>query len=66
MKDEPKEPVVKQANRPDLKNVMPEGVMFDRVGPTGWGRIRKLGNYKGNRSEANFADQDHKWSDPNE
>jgi hypothetical protein len=40
-------------NRPPIKP-RKAGILFHDTGSTGWGRIRKLGDYKGSRSEKNF------------
>jgi len=53
-----------KANRPDMKPRVPGDILFHDAGPTGWGRIRRLGDYKGTKSEANFADQHGKFFDP--
>ena len=54
-------------NRPDIKDDRPKGVLFSIEGPTGWGRIRQLGNYKGNKSERNFNHLNHKfWGEGDE
>ena len=45
--------VVRAQNRPDLIR-RDEGVLFHNTGPTGWGRRRDHGDYKGNRSEQNL------------
>ena len=51
----------KKKNRPDMRDLIPKGVMFSAEGSTGWGRKRDLGGYKGTRSEHNFADQHDKF-----
>jgi hypothetical protein len=55
--------VVRAGNRPDL---IPrdKSVLFHNTGPTGWRRHRDHGDYKGNRSEHNFADQHDRFFDP--
>jgi len=55
--------VVRAQNRPDLIR-RDEGVLFHNTGPTGWGRRRDHGDYKGSRSEHNFADQHDRFFDP--
>lgn len=54
------------ANRPDTKMDIPEDVMFTSAGPTGPGRIRNLGDYKGSRSEHDFADQHNRFTEEEE
>jgi hypothetical protein len=44
---------VRTANRPDIRP-RNQGVLFHNTGPTGWWRIRNLGDYKQGRSEHNF------------
>jgi hypothetical protein len=48
-----KRPVIKATNRPDLRGRR-LGILFHDAGPSGWGRIRRLGAYKGARSEKSF------------
>ena len=55
--------VVRAQNRPDLIR-RDEGVLFHNTGSTGWGRKRDHGDYKGSRSEHNFADQHDRFFDP--
>ena len=43
-----------KTNRPDMEPRRKGEVLFHDAGPTGWGRIRRLGDYKGNRSEEDF------------
>jgi hypothetical protein len=45
----------KKKNRPDMRDLIPKGVMFHETGSTGWGRIRRLGDYKGNKKEGDFS-----------
>jgi hypothetical protein len=52
------------SNRPDMRPRVPGNILFHDAGPTGWGRIRQLGDYKGEKSESNFADQHDKFFDP--
>jgi hypothetical protein len=54
----------KKKNRPDMRDLIPKGVMFHETGSTGWGRKKDLGDYKDNRSEHNFADQYDRFFDP--
>jgi hypothetical protein len=51
---------VRRGNRPDIRP-RDEEVLFHDTGPTGWGRRRDLGDYKGKKSEHNFADQHDKF-----
>jgi hypothetical protein len=55
--------VVGAQNRPNLI-ARDEGVLFHNTGPTGWGRKRDHGDYKGSRSEHDFADQHDRFFDP--
>jgi len=55
-----------RANRPDMRPRVPGNILFHDAGPTGWGRIRRLGDYKGTRSEANFAHLHDKFVGPGE
>ena len=55
--------VVRAQSRPDLIR-RDEGVLFHSTGSTGWGRKRDHGDYKGSRSEHNFADQHDRFFDP--
>ena len=47
--------VIKSKNRPDISMQIPKGVMFHETGSTGWGRIRRLSGYKGNKKEGDFS-----------
>jgi hypothetical protein len=50
-------------NHPDIKDDRSKGVLFGEVGSTGWGRIRRLGDYKGNKKEGDFSHlHDRFWS----
>jgi len=53
-----------KANRPDMTPRVPGNILFHDAGPTGWGRIRRLGDYKGTRSESNFDHLNDKFFDP--
>jgi hypothetical protein len=55
--------VVRAANRPDIRR-RDGGVLFHATGSTGWGRRRDHGDYKGSRSEHNFAVQHDRFFDP--
>ena len=55
---------MKKANRPDLEDKRPKGVLFSTEGATGWGRKRDLGNYKEGKSEKDFRHLHSKfWSE---
>ena len=41
-------------NRPAMRPRVPGNILFHDAGPTGWDRIRQLGDYKGTKSESNF------------
>jgi hypothetical protein len=51
----------KKKNRPDMRDLIPRGVMFHETGSTGWRRRRNLGDYKGNKSEKNFDHLNEKF-----
>lgn len=54
-------------NRPDNEMHIPRGVLFAETGSTGWGRIRRLGNYKGNKKEGDFSHLHEKfWGEGDE
>ena len=52
------------ANRPDIRDDIPQGVLFSKVGQTGWGRRRDLGDYKGNKKEGDFSHLHEKCANP--
>ena len=58
-----KRPAVRTANRPDIRP-RNQGVLFHNTGPTGWGRKRNLGDYKGNKKEADFSHLHDKFWGP--
>jgi hypothetical protein len=62
MTDENKR-VVRAQNRPDIRDDIPQGVLFSEVGQTGWGRRRDLGNYKGAKSEKDFRHLHDKFTE---
>jgi hypothetical protein len=43
------------ANRPEISDDRPQGILFSTQGSTGWGRRRNLGDYKGNKRKATLA-----------
>jgi hypothetical protein len=51
------------ANRPDIRDDIPQGVLFSEVGQTGWGRRRDLGDYKGTKKEGDFSHLYSKFAD---
>jgi hypothetical protein len=54
----------RSANRPDIRDDRPKGVLFSTQGSTGWGRVRNLGDYKGNKKEGDFSHlHDKFWSE---
>jgi hypothetical protein len=58
---------MKQKNRPELVDKRPRRVLFSTVGSTGWGRIRRLGGYKGNKKEGDFSHLHEKfWGEGDE
>jgi hypothetical protein len=57
--------VVSAYNRPDLRK-RKEGVLFHDEGQTGWGRIRRLNQYKGSLKEANFHHEYERFAGPGE
>jgi hypothetical protein len=62
--EENKREVRARENRPDIKDDRPKGVLFSTEGSTGWHRRRNLGNYKGNKKEADFSHLHDKFADP--
>jgi hypothetical protein len=56
--------VVRAQNRPDIRDDIPQGVLFSKVGQTGWGRRRDLGDYKGNKKEGDFSHLHDKFANP--
>jgi hypothetical protein len=52
------------ANRPDIRDDIPHGVLFSEVGQTGWGRRRGLGDYKEGKKEDDFSHLHDKFADP--
>jgi hypothetical protein len=56
--------IMKKKNRPDLEDKRPKGVLFSSEGSTGWGRIRRLGNYKAGKKEGDFSHLHEKFADP--
>jgi hypothetical protein len=56
--------VVRAGNRPDIRDDRPKGVLFSTEGSTWWGRIRQLGDYKGNKKEGDFSHLHDKFADP--
>ena len=57
--------VVSATNRPDLRK-RKEGILFHDEGPTGWGRIRRLNEYKGSLREGDFHHEYGRFADPSE
>jgi hypothetical protein len=55
--------VARAQNRPDIRDDIPQGVLFSEVGQTGWGRRRDLGNYKGAKSEKDFRHLHDKFTE---
>jgi hypothetical protein len=53
---------MKQKRCPDIRDDRLKGVLFSRVGSTGWGRRRDLGDYKGNKKEGDFSHLHGKFS----
>jgi hypothetical protein len=54
--------VVRAGNRPDVIR-RDEGVLFHNTGSTGWGRIRRLGDYKGTMKEGDFSHLHDKFTE---
>jgi hypothetical protein len=55
------------ANRPDIKDDRPKGVLFSTEGSTGWNHIRNIHYHKGNKSEKNFDHLNEKfWGEGDE
>jgi hypothetical protein len=55
--------VVRAQNRPDSRDDRPKGVLFSTEGSSGWGRIRRLGDYKGNKKEGDFSHLHDKFTE---
>ena len=53
-----------RANRPDMVPRVPGDILFHDAGPTGWGRKRDLGDYKGTKSEVDFRHLHGQFFDP--
>jgi hypothetical protein len=52
------------ANRPEIRDDRPKGVLFSTEGSTGWHRVRDIKGYKGIKKEADFHEHHHKfWSE---
>jgi hypothetical protein len=51
-------------NRPDMKARQPGEILLHDAGSTGWGRIRRLEDYKGTTSETSFAHLHNRFFDP--
>jgi len=51
------------ANRPEIRDDRPQGILFGTQGSTWWGRIRRLGAYKGNKKEADFSHLHEKFTE---
>jgi hypothetical protein len=51
------------ANRPDMKDDRPKGVLFSTEGSTGWGRVRNLGDYKEGKKEGDFSHLHDKFTE---
>jgi hypothetical protein len=51
------------ANRPDIRDDRPKGVLFSTVGSTWWRRRRNLGGYKGNKKEGDFSHLHDKFTE---
>jgi hypothetical protein len=51
------------ANRPEIRDDRPQGILFNTQGSTWWGRIRQLGDYKGNKKERDFSHLHDKFTE---
>jgi hypothetical protein len=54
--------VVRAHNRPDIR-LRDGGVLFHNTGCSGWGRRRNLGDYKGDKKEADFSHLHDKFTE---
>jgi hypothetical protein len=52
------------ANRPDIRDDRPKGVLFSTEGSTGWNRVRDIKDHKGNKKEGDFSHLHEKFADP--
>jgi hypothetical protein len=51
------------ANRPDIRDDRPKGVLFSTEGSTGWHRVRDIKGYKGNKKEDDFSHLHDKFTE---
>jgi hypothetical protein len=55
---------MRKANRPDLEDKRPKGVLFSTEGSSGWNNVRNLRDYKAGMKEGDFHEHHHKfWSE---
>jgi hypothetical protein len=54
---------MKKKNRPEFVDKIPRRVLFSTAGQTGWRRRRDIRNHKGHRTEGDFSDQHHKFTE---
>lgn len=52
------------ANRPDMKDDRPKGVLFSTEGSTGWGWIRNIHDHKAGKREGDFHHLHSKFWSP--
>jgi hypothetical protein len=61
---EPRRGRPRTANRPELVDKRPQGVLFSTEGSTWWNRVRNIKGHKGQKSEKNFNHLNDKfWSE---
>ena len=53
----------KSKGRPEYVDKIPRRVLFSTQGSTGWRRRRDIRNHKGHRTEGDFSDQHHKFTE---
>jgi hypothetical protein len=54
---------MKRKNRPSGQDGGSKWVPFGTEGSSGWGRIRRLGNYKGKKKERDFSHLHEKFTE---
>jgi hypothetical protein len=51
------------ANRPDIRDDRPKGVLFSTEGSTWWGRVRNIRGHKGTKKEGDFSHLHDKFTE---
>ena len=54
---------MKKKNRPEHVDKRPQGVLFSKVGSTGWRRRRDLRSYKKGKKEGDFSHLHDKFTE---